>query len=73
MQKEIAKKFIQELNREEIYPAPIATEVKLLEKFFVAEDYHHNCFGKNPAAAYCQAIINPKLKKMREKFKDILK
>jgi len=49
------------------------TEIKPLMKFYPAEDYHQNYFKKNPEQGYCQAIIAPKLKKFREKYKAKLK
>lgn len=52
---------------------PIVTEIKPLETFYHAEDYHQNFFEKNPDQAYCQVIINPKLTKFRQKFAARLK
>jgi peptide methionine sulfoxide reductase msrA/msrB len=72
LHREIAEKFIRNLEAEKIYAAPIVTELKPLQKFHPAEEYHRDYFAKNPAAAYCQAVINPKLKKLREKFTEYL-
>lgn len=44
---------------------PIVTEVALLEAFYEAEPYHHNYFRSHPEQAYCVAVINPKLAKLR--------
>ena len=44
---------------------PIVTEIKPLEKFFKAEDYHQNYYNTNTSAGYCRAVISPKLKKLR--------
>lgn len=44
---------------------PIVTEVALLDTFYEAEEYHHNYFQKHPYQAYCVAVINPKLDKLR--------
>lgn len=54
---------------QKVWPGKIVTEVKPLEKFYEAEQEHHNFFQKHPEAAYCQVIINPKLEKLKEKFK----
>lgn len=51
-----------------LWPNQIITEVKKLDKFYEAEPEHQNYFKNNPERAYCQVIINPKLKKLREKF-----
>lgn len=52
---------------------PIVTEIKSLDTFWPAEDYHQNYFERNPEQAYCQVIINPKLQKFRTTFADKLK
>ena len=56
-----------------IWSDPIITEITSVSEFFVAEDYHQNYFTDNPNAGYCRAIINPKVKKAREKFNHLLK
>ena len=80
-QKIIAEKFIEELNNQLTHSRewvsekdkPIITEVKILEMFYPAEDYHKNYYENNKNQAYCQVVINPKLKKTQEKFSDLLK
>jgi peptide-methionine (S)-S-oxide reductase len=46
---------------------PITTEIVPLEKFWVAEKYHQDYFRLNPHAGYCQAVIAPKVKKLKER------
>lgn len=58
---------------QKLWKDPIVTEVKQLDKFYEAEDYHHNYFKNNPNQAYCQVIINPKLDNLRKKFSEKLK
>ena len=65
-QKEIIENFIKEKQKE--YSKPIVTEVKSLDKFYEAEEYHHEYFKKNPDKAYCQLVIAPKIKKVNQKF-----
>ncbi len=72
-QKAAAEAAVAELEREKIFSDPIVTQIRPLEKFFEAEDYHREYFKRNPAAPYCQAVINPKLAKMREHFSGLLK
>ena len=64
--------FIQELESQGIFKDKIVTEVNEVQKFFVAEDYHHDYFTKNPENAYCQAVINPKLNKLRSSFSELI-
>lgn len=56
-----------------LWEEPIVTELIPAETFYKAEDYHQNYFSNNPSRAYCQMIINPKLKKVREKYISLLK
>lgn len=67
-QKEAVEKVIAELSAEKIYTDPFVTEVLPLEVFYPAEDYHQHYFANNPEQAYCQAVIEPKLAKFRQKY-----
>ncbi len=67
------KNKIIELTSERTYSDPIVTEIKPLDKFYEAEDYHHDYFAKNPDQTYCQLVINPKLKKFKDKWKSLIK
>lgn len=58
---------------QKLWDKPIVTELKQLDKFYEAEEYHHNYLKKNPAQAYCLVVINPKLEKLRKKFAEKLK
>jgi peptide-methionine (S)-S-oxide reductase len=42
----------------------IVTEIKPLEAFFPAEDYHKDYFDSHRSASYCRLVIAPKLHKM---------
>jgi len=55
------------------WPNQIVTEIKQLAVFYDAEDYHKNYFANNPNKAYCQIIINPKLKDIRKKFEFMMR
>lgn len=54
------------------WPDPIVTEIKPLDVFYEAEEYHKNYFVNNPEKAYCQVVINPKLKEIRKKFDSLM-
>jgi peptide-methionine (S)-S-oxide reductase len=64
--------FIKNLEYQNIFTDKIVTEVNNITPFYAAEDYHHDYFTKNPENAYCQAVINPKLIKLRTKFSDLI-
>ncbi|PRZ00095.1 peptide-methionine (S)-S-oxide reductase [Marinilabilia salmonicolor] len=72
-QRQEAEEVIEELKRQEVYNKPVVTEISPAGDFFVAENYHQNYFENNPNQPYCQVVINPKLKKFREKFEQKLK
>ncbi|OUX21998.1 MAG: peptide-methionine (S)-S-oxide reductase [Euryarchaeota archaeon TMED255] len=64
--------YIQNLENENLFDDKIITEVNNETDFYVAEDYHHDYFTKNPGNAYCQAVINPKLVKLKSNFSDLI-
>ncbi len=64
--------FIKNLEDETTFTDKIVTEVNNITPFYVAEEYHHDYFTKNPQNAYCQAVINPKLKKLKSNFSDLI-
>jgi len=72
-QKETLKKFIEELNKSSDKGKPIITDIKKLDEFYPAEDYHKNYYENNKNQPYCQIVINPKLEKVKKNFSDLLK
>lgn len=72
-QRETAQNLKEKLETSGDYDSPIVTEIVPFEKFYTAEEYHQNFYNNNPKAGYCQLIINPKLDKLVEEFKDELK
>lgn len=60
-----AERFIASIAAD--YDKPIVTEVKELDRFYPAEEYHQRYFERNPREPYCRAIISPKLEKLRKK------
>jgi peptide-methionine (S)-S-oxide reductase len=45
---------------------PIVTEIVPLQVFYPAETYHQDFYDKNPNYPYSQAVIAPKLEKLRK-------
>jgi peptide-methionine (S)-S-oxide reductase len=68
-----AKKAIDELNAQHIWPNPIVTSLEPASKFFIAEDYHQEYFTNNGNQPYCQMVVAPKVKKFQQKFAEKLK
>ncbi|MFT3883801.1 MAG: peptide-methionine (S)-S-oxide reductase MsrA [Gemmatales bacterium] len=72
-QKKLAEEYKDKLNKAEVYHRPIVTEVTAFSEFYPAEKYHQNYYNDNSSAGYCRAVIQPKLAKFKEVFKDKLK
>jgi peptide-methionine (S)-S-oxide reductase len=72
-QKATAEQVIAELDKEEIWDAPIVTQVKPLNTFYKAETYHKDYFKKHPNQPYCQQVIAPKIFKLQQRFLGKLK
>jgi peptide-methionine (S)-S-oxide reductase len=73
LQKQEAIDFISFLEHEHVFDNPITTEVVKLETFYNAEDYHQYYYNLNKEQSYCQFIINPKLKKLKQNYSNKLK
>ncbi len=65
-QKEVIENFIKKMQAK--YDKPIVTEVRKLENFYPAEEYHHMYFEKNPNQGYCAFVIRPKVDKIKKEF-----
>ncbi len=51
----------------------IVTEIAPLTVFYPAEKEHEDYFVNNPWSGYCQAVIAPKIAKLRKAFRERLK
>jgi peptide-methionine (S)-S-oxide reductase len=72
-QREEAERMIAELNAGGVWGAPIVTEVVPCGVFYPAEEYHRDYFRRHPDQAYCQAVIAPKVAKLRQRYREKLK
>jgi len=72
-QKRIAKDAIASLEREQVYPNPIVTELVPSTTWYEAEPYHQEYFARNPFQGYCTAVVAPKVAKFRKQFLSKLK
>ena len=67
-ERKLADQYIDFLEDSGVYDN-IVTELVPLRKFYKAESNHQNYFILNANQPYCTFIINPKLKKLRNKLK----
>jgi peptide-methionine (S)-S-oxide reductase len=72
-QKAAAERVIAELEAEQLWDAPVVTELKPLDTFYPAEEYHRDYYRRNPNQGYCRAVIAPKVAKVRKLYFDRLK
>lgn len=72
-EKHVAEAYIKQLDAAKYHSAPIVTTLEPLTEFFPAEDYHQEFVKNNPEQPYVMACSLPKLRKVREVFKDWLK
>ncbi|HEY9195188.1 MAG TPA: peptide-methionine (S)-S-oxide reductase MsrA [Mucilaginibacter sp.] len=72
-QKTAAEAMIKRLTDEQVFDAPIVTEVTPAGTFYAAEDYHQNYFNDNQSQPYCAFVIQPKLNKFAKEFTDKIK
>ena len=72
-QKQIAERYIRQLDAAKVFGRPIVTRLEPLEQFFEAEGYHQNYAELHPDQPYIAAVALPKVEKLREYFGDSLK
>lgn len=72
-EKQIAEDEKAALGASGAYSKPIATEIKMLEKFWPAEDYHQDYERLNPNQSYVQSVSIPRLNRFKARFPDLLK
>ena len=52
----------------EIWDGQIVTQISRATTFWEAEQYHQDFFAKNPNQGYCNAVVAPKMAKVRKAF-----
>ena len=67
-QEQAARAVISGLTAERVFPGPIVTELTPFEAFHPAEREHQGYFQRNAEQPYCQAVIAPKVAKLRAHF-----
>ena len=72
-QKKIAIRSKETLEKSHIYKDPIVTEITPFTEFYPAEESHKDYYDNHRNAPYCRVIIEPKVKKLLEKFTDKVK
>lgn len=72
-QKDIAEKYIMQLEKSGVYSRPIVTTLEPFVKFYPAEGYHQDYYKLNGNAPYCQFVVKPKVEKFLKNFSSKIK
>ena len=72
-QKTDALKSKENLEKEGYYKDPIVTEITPFTNFYKAENYHIDYYDRNKEYPYCKFVIDPKIKKLMEKYGSVVK
>ena len=60
-QKEVAERYIAQLEAARLFRSKIVTQLGPLERFYPAEDYHQDYAARNPNAPYIVTFDRPKV------------
>ena len=63
-QKASAEQYIENLKKAGEYNQAVVTEIKSMDVFYTAEDYHKDYYKLHSNQPYCRAVIEPKLAKL---------
>jgi peptide-methionine (S)-S-oxide reductase len=70
-QREIAEKYIAQLDGAKVYPAPIVTTLEDGKTFYAAEAYHQDFLVRNPTYPYIMFNDIPKVENLARIFPDV--
>ncbi|WP_273566335.1 peptide-methionine (S)-S-oxide reductase MsrA [Maribacter halichondriae] len=72
-EKKIIEDYMNALREQNVYDAPIVTEVTPFEIFYDAEEYHQDYELKNPNNSYIRNVSIPRLNRFKKNFPEYLK
>ena len=67
------KNYVKKIQTNIFKEKKIVTEIKKLNKFYLAEDFHQNFYSLNKRYPYCEVVITPKMTELRKKLKKYFK
>ena len=67
------KNYVEKIQTDIFKEKKIVTEIKKLNKFYLAEDFHQNFYSSNKRYPYCEMVITPKMTELRKKLKKYFK
>jgi peptide-methionine (S)-S-oxide reductase len=57
----------------DLWEGELVTKITPAETFWEAEEYHQDFYAKNPNQGYCNAVVAPKMAKVRKAFMELTK
>ena len=72
-ERELIQNYIEMLEEGGYFSSEIVTEIKPLEKFYYAEEYHQDYEKNNPNNPYVQNVSIPRLRKFQKQYPELLK
>jgi peptide-methionine (S)-S-oxide reductase len=67
-QERVAREVLADIAASKTYRSPVVTELKPLDNYSRAEDYHQHYFAQHPGQGYCAFVVAPKVEKFRKTF-----
>jgi peptide-methionine (S)-S-oxide reductase len=68
IQKQVAERYIAQLDAAKTYAHPIVTQLSALERFYPAEGYHQNYATLHPDSSYIARFDLPKIEHLKAMF-----
>ncbi|RAI58477.1 peptide-methionine (S)-S-oxide reductase MsrA [Roseicella frigidaeris] len=72
-QKAAAERVMAEVTAQDLWGAPLVTELVPFDRYWPGEPEHQDYFARTPWSGYCQVVIAPKVAKFRKLYADRLK
>ncbi|MCE9561363.1 MAG: peptide-methionine (S)-S-oxide reductase MsrA [Planctomycetes bacterium] len=72
-QQQLAERYKAKIDAAQVFSKPLVTEIVPFVEFYPAEMYHQDYYATNGRQPYCQAVIRPKVDKLKAVFADKIK
>lgn len=70
-QRDLARSYVEQLNKSGKFPGKIVTRVEPLAGFFPAESYHQDFIAKNPGNFYIVVNDLPKIRALKQTYPEL--
>jgi peptide-methionine (S)-S-oxide reductase len=70
-QEKIARAYVEQLTKANVFSSPIVTKIEPLKAFYAAEDYHQDYLIRNPTQPYIVFNDLPKIAALKATYPDM--